>query len=386
MDYVIAIEGNLTPFVFYNTIVNEMHDYFSTKNESNIVFDFSKVEAIDALVLPNLLCTGYWILKYRSRPAKIYIPGNLEFVPIRTFLNNTGFIRLAQLYGLFEFDADISGGLKDSEYGESLNRIEVYQITYKENTNGEIDVKQTRSNAWERLKKTFVPFIDEFLKYSTDQYVLKNKLQISRSLLSFNRELIENSLLHGQSFCFVAMQYTSSYRKQIKLSIADCGVGFRKCLNLERSRSLEIQDLKQKMETCTYDKERAAIQLQIQEIQDECYPLRDEDIIRLAQQPHLETELEGIVYGLLSRKSKPYGLYNIHRIIRAMGGTIRIHSNDTQLILSERTGLLLEVCGGSEQLISVLESEQYRSNIRTGLRFRGTHIEMDIMLEEPKEG
>lgn len=385
MDYVIQIEGNLTPFVFYNTIVKEMHEYFSKKQKSNIIFDFSKVKLIDALVLPNLLCTGFWILRYCGKPAKIYVPGNLEFVPIRTFLNNTGFVQLAQLYGLFEFDPCISGGLKDNEYSESLNRIEVFQISYKENEDLEIDVEQTKSNAWEQLKKTFVPFIDEFLKYSTDPYILKNKLQISRALLSFNRELIENALFHGQSFCFVAMQYTSSYRKQIKLSIADCGIGFKKSLNLDRSRSIEIQNLRQRLETYPYDNEKAVTELQIEQVQHECYPLRDEDILRLAQQPHLETELEGIIYGLLSRKSKPYGLYNIHRIIRAMGGTIRIHSNDTQLILSERTGLLLEVCNSPDQLVSIL-GEQYPSNIRTGLRFMGTHIEMDIMLDKSREG
>ena len=239
--------------------------------------------------------------------------------------------------------------------------------------------------AWEQLKKTFVPFISTFLQKSADPYVQTHKKEISSDLLSFCKELIENALLHGRSFCFFNMQYSSTFGKQIKLSISDCGIGFKRSINADCSRSQHILSLQQLVDNV--GAEQVQMEAEIRQLLSQCYPLRQDDVEQLAGYPYMGTELEGIIYGLLSRRFKPYGLYNIHqKIIHRMGGTIRIHFNDRQMILSQRMWAPLAVCGAPEDLVKLLcSNEQYRANVRTGLTFKGMHIEIEFMLGENRE-
>lgn len=391
MNYIIAIKGNLTSFVFYNEVIPKLHTYFFNNIQDPIIFDFSSIKTIDPLVLPNLLCTGFWINVYRDVSAEVFIPSNTKSVPLRSFLHRTGFVKLAQTYNLFKFDAGISGGLEAESFCPTLNKTELFQgvaLTSADEEDGcsmEV-VTKIKEQAWDQLKSSFVPFIDEFLQRSREKYILNNRENIASDLLFFCREVVENAMLHGRSFCFLNMQYlSSSLGKQIKISISDCGVGFRKSINSDRSRSLKILALQERLRKTSADGQRKRLEEEIEELRTQGYPLSDEDIERLATYPYLESELEGIVYGLLSRSQKPYGLYSIyHKIIHAVGGIIRIHSNDTQLVLSERMWGALAVCITPESLLAQLANKQYEENIRTDLTFKGAHIEMEFLLEDRK--
>lgn len=392
MNYIIAIKGNITSFVFFNEVIPKLHTYFSDDNQEPILFDFTSVKTIDPLVLPNLLCTGFLINEHRGVSAQVFVPSNLESLPLRTFLHRTGFVKFAQTYNLFEFNASISGGVEATAFHSTLNKIELFQgvnRTYAEGEDGfsELAVDRTKEQAWEQLTSSFIPFIKEFLQRSNERYILTNREAISSNLLFFCREVVENALLHGRSFCFLNMQYSSSFfGKQIKISISDCGVGFRKSINADRSRSLKILALQKRLRKTTIDGQRKSLEKEIAELRNQGYPLSDEDIDRLAAYPYLENELEGIVYGLLSRSQKPYGLYSIYnKIIHALGGTIRIHSNDTQLVLSERMWAPLAVCKTPKSLLVQLAKEQYAVNIRTDLTFKGAHIEMEFLLDDKRE-
>ena len=127
MDYVIPVSGNLTSYVFYEDVIRLLHAYFVEERDDQVVFDFSCAKTIDPLVLPNLLCAGYWIARHREHPARIFVPGSPDFSPLRTFLNRTRFVELAQKYNLFQFDDCISGGLKESKFRTTLNKLEVFQ-------------------------------------------------------------------------------------------------------------------------------------------------------------------------------------------------------------------------------------------------------------------
>lgn len=386
MDYRITVDGNLTSYVFYNEIIAQLHNYFLKGIHSRILFDFSQIKSIDPLVLPNMLCAGYLLKNYIGFPAGIFIPGNLKSVPLRTFLERTKFFELARIYDLFEFNEDISGGLRDTIFQPTLNRLSLFQIVYTNDEQRDIDVAKTKQLAWAQLTKTFVPFITTFLQKSADPYIQTHKKKITDDLLSFCKELIENALLHGRSFCFFNMQYSSLFGKQIKLSISDCGIGFRQSINSDRSRSQRILLLQQQLDGSAKEK-RSHLKYEIERLLKQCHPLQQDDVERLAEYPYLSTGLEGIVYGLLSRRSMPYGLHNIHqKVIHRMGGTIRIHSSDTQLILSQRMWGPLEACATPKELATLLsENEQYAVNVRTGLGFKGTHIEIEFMLGEDGE-
>ena len=373
-DFVaITPEGNMTSYYFYNTVLKKMHDYILQEDPPQLLLDFSATKGIDALVLPNLLCLGYWVLKYSGRPVKIFVPSSPEFVSIRTFLANAGFADLAQKFGLFDFEADVTGGLSSRVYKSSLNTTQVFQSVYK--TDDAVDVEKTKIAIWNQLNSSLVPFIHQFLLYSDDKSISRNLEQISETIVVFCRELVENALLHGWSFCFLTMQYTSNYRKQIKISVSDCGCGFLNSIERDRKRSKQILCMKSNGIPG------------VERLMHECPPLQsDSEIRRYASMPVICTELEGIVYGLLSRFNKPYGLYNVYQIVSKMGGTIRIHSNDTQLVLSERLQSLLTYCHSPEKLLQILENKQeYTANVRRGLKFKGTHIELEIMLEKAEE-
>lgn len=372
---VITPEGNITSYYFYNTMLKKMHDYISAGAPSQLILNLSATKGIDALVLPNLLCSGYWVWKYTGKPIRVFMPGSSEFVPLKSFLNNTGFVELARRFGLFEFDADITGGLSSRVYKSSLNTTQVFQSLYK--SDDTVDVENTKIAIWDQLNSSLKPFIHQFLQYGDNEFILREQEQVSDAVLVFCRELVENALFHGWSFCFLTMQYTSNYRKQIKISVSDCGCGFLNSLERDRKRSKQILQLDNSGDP------------RVEQLMRECPPLQNNDEIqRYANMPDIRTELEGIVYGLLSRYDKPYGLYNVYKIVSKMGGTIRIHSNDTQIILSERLQMLFEACRTPDSLLGTLQDakSQYKANIRRGVKFKGTHIELDIMLETPEEG
>lgn len=392
MDYIISIEGNLTSFAFYDTIVKKMHEYFELELEDQIVFDFSAAKWIDALVLPNLLCVGYWIQKERRLPAIFFVPGSQEFANMRTYLNNIGFVRIAEQYGLFEFDENIFCGLNDKVFADSVNQIEVFELSLTDQKPWNID--QEKKLIWEKLKQTLLKFITTFLGDVDTRDLSINKGSLSSTLLLFGRELIENALLHGRSFCFLAMQYNPKSKKQIRISVGDCGIGFKRSINFDRNRALKILELQKPFDVkfreqaeVKFWEERKKCEDMIRHIQESGLALNDEDISRLSGYPYIETELQGIVYGLMSRKKDPsYGLYGICEHAFKRDGVIRIHSNDTQVILTERMALPLNASAGPQGLVKILLDERYHDqNLKRGIKFKGTHIEIEMMLREVRE-
>ena len=383
--YVVSIGENLTSYAFYKTVIPQLHDYFTNESDAKIVFDFSNTRGIDALVLPNLLCTGFWITKHLGTPAKLFIPDNLGFSHIRAFLNNSHFIEFARKYNLFEFDNSILGDADLSKMGHSLNRMQMFQID--NSIESDLAIEQAKLETWDQLKRSFLPFIETFLKRAQDKAILLNKDLISFRLLSFMRELVENALFHGRSFCFLSVQYISSYKPLIKISVSDCGIGFRDSINWDRRRSLEILNLLKEQSNATEHEKRGLVE-KINLVQNEGLSLNNDDVCRLSAQPFLETELEGIVYGLLSRNQKPYGLYSVHKMISSMNGTIRIHSNDTQLILSPKMELPLEIGITPQDLLRILENDKLVNtyNVRRNLKFKGVHIELVFELGSSKVG
>ena len=378
MAYIIPIEGNLTSYSFYNVIIRYLHNYFANNNADRILFDFTNARLIDPLVLPNLLCAGYWIAELCDHPAEIFVPGNSDFASTRTFLSKTRFVSLAQQYNLFEFNSEISGNLTATNYRSTLNRIELFQNVLTDD--GEIDIQKTRQSAWNQLDRSLTPFIEEFLSRSSEKWLLRSKDKVIDILLSVCREIIENSLFHGLCFCFLDMQYIP-WGKQIKISISDCGKGFKNAINADQKRSQRIVFLNSALKNCTDHVEKLALEAERDLLRDECYPLGEKDTERLSGYPYMHDELQGIVYGLLARKSsKRYGLYDVlDQVVAKMDGTIRLHSNDTQLILTKKMWLPLMVCNTPQSLAEQLSA--YPKNVRKNLRFRGSHIEIEFPLE-----
>ena len=109
------------------------------------------------------------------------------------------------------------------------------------------------------------------------------------------KELVENAKLHGKSFAFTTIQYNYKHER-VYVSIADCGKGFITSMNSQLT-SAEPNEENHKV---------------------------------------FNDEFDAIVHGIYKRNNKPYGIYKVIKDTLLNGGTVRIHSMNTQIILTEK--------------------------------------------------
>lgn len=372
------VEKNLTSYVFYQSILPKIHHFLedikAKQSNEELYIDFSNTRNIDPLVIPILLCGGFQYKKTCGKLINVFVPMNLSSIPLKDFLHSSGFINIAQKYNLFRFDDSIYGGISKKQM--SLNRTEVFHL--EKNDDNSIDVPRTISTAFYRLNKIAIPFVNTFLEYSSIDSK-KEKELYEKQILDVCNELVINALLHGRSFCFLNMQYLNnkSTGKLIKISIADYGIGFKNSINYDIMRAKRITQIR---ETEGENEE------QLSSIQNDLLTIDDADIKRLLATPLQNDELEGCITGLLTRRNTSnYGLFGLYRLIQSYGGRIRIHANDTRIILTDEDdfGLVHELYNDEKMKRFFLEQTSKKRYYKTA-PFRGSHIEIEMNLEGVK--
>ena len=391
--FIITPPKKLTSYAFYTVILPQFHACLQQPTTDQIIFDFSDVEFIDSLVLPNLLCVGYWIVNRFDKPAKISVPSSAKYSRIRTYLSKSNFLKIARNYGLFIFDDNIEGGLLLSDYKSSINNIFVYEPFLK--SDGRTDEEKTKERIYNQLQRTLKVFLADFITVYQDADF--DYASLRKKLFSFCYEMIENAILHGNSFCFLGLQYYSTHR--IKIAISDCGRGFMNSINDDRSRSIDIRFYEDELELHVNNPDLYSdLSKEKNRIAEQCPQLHDYDIDRLIQYPEMQSEAQGISYGLLTRvKFKTYGLFHVYQSL-PKGGIIRVHSNDTRLILGESLKKLFAVYAEDVETGKKNESEipalffdqltaneRYQYNILTGPEFCGTHIELEFRMPQRRQ-
>lgn len=310
MQYIIHLEGNLTSYVFYNEVLGKLHNYYIDGENKQLLFDFSQVNTIDPSVIPNLLCVGYIVAESTGIPPKIYIPNNISSGCLKRYLFDIQFITYAEKYGLYYFDDSIYGGLSESTM-DKLNTTILFNLG------------ETEQESWNKIRQYSLNFTNKFLsKYNS--YIYPDNL-----ILELSREIVENSKMHGNSFCFMTIQYNYS-RERVYIAYSDCGKGF---LNSFKNKG------------------------------------------RVA-----ENELDAIVKGIFLRYERPFGLYSVIKKTITSGGIVRIHSNKDQLILTQNLCLPFELANSDVDMTSILSLDQFKNNVRRNLKFSGVHIEIEIPL------
>ena len=81
---------------------------------------------------------------------------------------------------------------------------------------------------------------------------------------------------------------------------------------------------------------------------------------------------------------KPYGICDIVRAVLKAGGKLRIHSGDTQIIITKRFLSIFENSKTAIELSAnltdcLVNNKDY--NYKEGLKFQGTHIEIEMPIE-----
>lgn len=333
--YMIEINGSLTSYVFYNEILSKLHNYYLDDNkQKKLVFDFSLVNSIDPLVIPNLLCIGYIIKETSNYTPELYIPNNIKFSELKRYLNEINFINLAETFNLYDFDVSVKAGWKEQGM-DKLNTTMYFEYP-KFIDNDNVDDSKLRDSIDKAVTYKFNRFFNKFLSYYNNYNTQTNVL------LELSKEIIENSIIHGNSFSFATIQYNYNMEK-VYLSFSDCGQGFYKSFYHKINDSL-------------------------------FEPKLDGNIKQ--QIRSLNSELDGILLGVYFRYGESFGLYDAVIKVLSKNGTVRIHSNDSQIILTSNSLVELNLCKNERQFLEALKKK--KNTIRNNLKYQGTHIEIEL--------
>lgn len=320
MDYKIA--KYFSSFEFYK-MLNDLDYSLKVQKQDRVVLDFSEVNRIEALVIPNLLLLGRYIKEKTGYIPYVRLGANLNAGYLKKYLQGINFLELSSRFYRYESDGFSEG------YGKEMDPLNT--TAYFAQSDGE-DV------ARRRIYYDLYPFVQKYLGdfdtklyncESLDIHTFENNI-----IASFIEEIILNAFEHGKSDAIVTVQANYKKRK-IFLAISDFGEGFQ-----TSTKAL----------TTTADNNAYNV---------------------LGKKP--QTEAEGIILGIYKRKhSKKYGLYNVVRRVLQLNGLIRIHSNYEQLIITTR---LLDSFL-DEKLYEVIRDSKYNF-VKTG-KFAGTHIEIEL--------
>lgn len=305
-----------------------------------VILDFTEVRRIDAVVIPNLLLLGTWIEEKSHTIPYIRLGDDISAGTLKSYLAGINFYELSNSYFMYENEEEKYSGL----FGKKMD---------KRNTTQLFEYKSGLDVAKRRICYNLAPFMRYYLNHFVDENEIKQDSRMEyiyedNILGIFVEELIENSFVYGKCDAIVTVQANYN-KKRIYLSVSDNGDGMMKRITEQIIKSMKEPDYRP-------DKIGSGYNV-------------------LKREPH--NELEAIWIALYKRKySDIHGLFNVVRRVLFIGGTVRIHSNDTQLILTPRLYNMFL----NETLVS--EKSLYEFNILKTVNFKGVHIEIDIPLEE----
>lgn len=307
-------------------------------SEEICILDFTNISRIDAVVIPNLLLLGKLIEKKTKNIPYIRLGEDLNSGYLKKYLINIGFYKISESFFYYENELGKYGGLLGKEMD---NRNTTEQFAFKDGI----------TLAKRKLYYSIYPFIKGYFKkfhmeYTDSEGVLDDNTFKNNLIAKFLEEMISNSFKYGE--CDVIITVQSNYKKQkIYLSVSDYGNGFLPSV---------VQCMDEKGEF----------------IKREQYAEPGHNILN--KKP--TDELEAIIIGIYKRRySRTYGLFNVIRNVLELQGTIRIHSNNRQIILTNR--LIDKFIDGT--LIKDIKHVMGYNIMKTS-QFNGVHIEVELPL------
>ena len=331
----IRFPENVTSFEFYHNILKQLNVHFSSSAISQVVFDFSDVEFVNPLVLPNLLVCGKQIKKYYKEPVELLIPWKPKLL---TYLYDAGFFEINSKEDIFNIDDGVLGGLEVGVYNES--RLYHFSLNSIEDKG---DISPILKKSLSVIERAF------------GERLSLNENKIEKILIIFE-ELVWNALTHGASDCFACFQSNfgrrTSYKKAF-ISFSDDGVGFLKSLLGKEASTWSTKYLSQVPEVDNNYSQLAAI-------------------------------LEAVFY---RADKKAFGIFDVVKMVSKENGTARIHNVNTQVVLTPNS-LPLEMNPSAimQHFIKLHEEGANRdpkfSNVRIAKeKLHGIHYEFEIPLE-----
>lgn len=314
MRKIIYINNDLTSAEYYSTILPQIQIVLKYHDKiEQVCFDFSGTYKIEPNVIPNFLCIGRVIRSLLGCKPVINIPDTYEGGKLKNYLYFIGFLRYAK--EIFEFESDPYTGFEGKKIDPLCGTIYFEKDVIEDKIGWEFD-------------NLVGPFAEKYLqKYNK---ISLDSGQIENDIINLLKELAANAVIHGKSYSYTTVHAKYS-KKIIYIAISDSGIGFLK--SCQEKHSVELKDRK---------------------------------IV-------LNNEVDAIMYCIyIRKKSKKFGLYSVIYNTIMSGGTVRIHSNDSQVIFTPR--IQKQFC--NQTMLS--DSKFWKYNVKQNMNFSGTHIEIEI--------
>ena len=312
-------EEAFTSYKFYNLLLNELFNYYHSKdyNSESPKFSFEKPCYIDPITLPLIAGLGEYLKKFHKNEINLQLSNTPATIKLIRFLDKSDFFHLVgdntnPLFPLgkniYSFNKNAIGGWYpgyiDKEQrkehkirGYSFAEKDIQQIVKISSDNEDL-----RDNLIEYFR-FLVP--KQFGVLLEDKTITKERFNDFVDILS---ELVTNSLVHSKSDCY-ALMHTNQFRTA--LSIVDIGIGF-------------FNSFDQKGSNEYYNK------FQI------FNSLKDLKFINLTEknEKNLYSIFEALYYSMLRHRR---GLFDLMVFVSHIAqGTFRIHNFSLQIIISSR--------------------------------------------------
>lgn len=280
--------GKISTKDFYDTILSQIENLKKQHFKGCISLDFTNVSEVESSVIPNLLILGDYIKECTENRPLIYIDESNTSGNLKRYLYKIGFFNLCEQKARFYLDCDKYTGWPEENKMDELNTTVYFEVASPE----ELEESQKpeypllSSRIWNYIQENLYTFsskylglYQEFTEYNDIRSEMENNMA-----LAMCHEIVKNSLIHGRSYSYVTFQINRS-KKKIYLTLSDYGMGFY--------NNLKVKGIK------------------------------------------VENEGMAIIEGIFMRaREKGYGLYDVVCRTLEQFGIVRIHSNNTRIVLT----------------------------------------------------
>lgn len=380
----IYFRGHITSFMFYNQLFGALREHYK-KNGVSVapIFSFIYVDYFDPLVVPNLISLGLILKSIHNKPTQLEIASTK---PIK-FLDNGWFFKAVGKKDVFSEELDIDGSkilrTIKQETGHDIYDFDPKLLGFYNildvNYNPDHRVYVFRDDSYSYYGKFIQEGVSEeelgMIRSEKFQelkpYIEKRYWNILRTLNDNNKrtvlvvltEIITNAVLYSGSHCS-AMLHTKD--NETRISISDCGVGFE--YSFEKRYEKFKRGYKNVFNEFSLD-EQIKYKNLLFIFEALCYS-KEKSVAR----DNLYTLLE-----LVLKKNNNSGIDE---------GTIRIHYNDTQVVMTSKRCSKCKKFSPKECAKCLLgnynpANEVIKSNLRFfDSTFRGVHIEVELNFKD----
>lgn len=382
----IYFAGNITSFVFYNQLFNALRDHYK-KNGVSVapIFSFIHVVSFDPLVVPNLISLGFILKSIHNKPTRLEIASTnaTKFLDNGWFFKAVGSknvfseeldiegsgishtIKQVTGYELYDFEPKMLGFYNFSNVSKPFNpdhRVYVYKedsfsyySKFIQEDVSEEELGIIRSEKYQELKPIVEKRYWNILKTLNDN----NR----RTILDILTEIITNAVLYSGSNCSAMLQTKDN---TTKISISDCGVGFEYSFEKRQEKfGGDYKDVFKKFNSDEQAKYKNFLYIF--------------EALHYSKAKSVARDNLFTLLAVVLRKDDNYGVEE---------GTVRIHYNDTQVIMTSKRCIKCNKFAPEECARCLLcdynpAYEVSTSNLRFfDGRFSGIHVEVELKFKD----